>query len=346
MNIDRSLSVAVTGATGYVAGWIIKRLLEEGLTIHATVRDPEATDKLKALNALADGSPGTLKFFKADLLSKEGFADVIEGCGVVFHTASPFTSNFKDPQRELIDPALIGTRNVLETAKSFETVKRVVVTSSCAAIYTDATECDSVEGGVLTEANWNETASIDYQPYSYSKTLAEREAWRIAEDASFDLVTINPCLVMGPAIGGIPTSESFSIIERVGSGEFKQGAPRLGIGFVDVREVAEAHLRAAFTPEAVGRFILSGHCSDLLTALLTLQARFGKDYKLPKRAAPKWLVWLLAPFIKLDRKFIANNVNIEWRADNSKSREVLGIEYRPLSETMNDMFEYWVEHRS
>lgn len=223
--------------------------MEKGLTVHATVRGPDAKDKLHSLNALADDPPGSLKFFKADLLSKEGFADAIEGCGVVFHTASPFTSNYQDPKRDLIDPALIGTRNVLETAKSFDTVKRVVVTSSCAAIYTDATECDLVEGGVLTEAHWNETASPDYQPYSYSKTLAEREAWKIAEDSPF----------------------------------------------------------------------------DLLTALLTLQVRFGQDYKLPKRAAPKWLVWLLAPFIKLDRKIIANNVNIEWRADNSKSREVLSI---------------------
>ena len=343
--IDTTSPVLVTGATGFVAGWIVKRLLEAGATVHAPVRDPGNPEKLKHLNAVADATPGTIKFFGADLLKDGSYGEAMQGCSVVFHTASPFTTDIKDPQKELIDPALLGTRNVLEEAKKTESVKRVVVTSSCAAIYTDAADCGTAPGGVLTENVWNTTASLDYQPYSYSKLLAEREAWKIAEGASFKLVTVNPSLVMGPAIGGKPTSESFNIMRRVGGGDFKSGVPRFGMGFVDVREVAEGHLAAAYLPDAEGRHILSGHNSNLCDAILTLRSRFGADYPLPKGTVPKWLVWLIAPTIGLSRRNVSRNVNIEWKADNSKSREKLGVNYRPLKESMEDMFDYMIAQK-
>lgn len=342
--IDTTAPVMVTGATGFVAGWIVKQLLDAGVTVHATVRDPQNVEKLRHLNGIAEQSPGALSFFKADLLEDGAFAEAMSGCGTVFHTASPFTSNFKDAQKELIDPALLGTRNVLQQASIAASVKRVVLTSSCAAIYTDASDCAAAPGGVLTEDIWNSTASLTYQPYSYSKTLAEREAWKLAEaQNAWDLVTINPCLVMGPAIGGKPTSESFSIMQRGGGGEFKSGAPRISMGMVDVRDVAEAHVAAAFTPAASGRHIVSGHSTDVLSALMLLSEQYGADYRLPKRALPKWLVWAVAPFIGLERAFIARNVNIPWKADNSKGRQTLGLSYRPLKETMQDMFEYMID---
>ncbi len=177
----------------------------------------------------------------------------MQGCSVVFHTASPFTINVQDPQRDLIDPAVKGTRNVLEDVNRTESVRRVVLTSSCAAIYTDAADCANAPGGTLTEEVWNTTASLDYQPYSYSKTLAEKEAWTIAEQQDrWDLVVINPSLVLGPAINDLPTSESFRILKMLGDGTMKAGAPRLGIGVVDVRDLAEAHLAAAFPPRSKG----------------------------------------------------------------------------------------------
>lgn len=342
--IDTTHPVLVTGASGYVAGWIIKRLLDAGATVHAAVRDPERTDKRSHLDAVAEAAPGKIRYFKSDLLDEGSYADAMQGCEVVFHTASPFTLDIDDPQKELIDPALLGTRNVLEQANRTDTVRRVVVTSSCAAIYTDAADCADAPGGVLTEEVWNETASLDYQPYSYSKLLAEREAWKIAEAQSrWRLVTVNPCLVMGPPIGGTPTSESFAIMTRAGTGEFRQSAPRLGIGIVDVREVADGHIAAGFRGDAEGRHILCGHQTNLWEALETLKPRYGSDYPLPKRAAPKWLVWLVAPMAGLTRQYVTRNVDIPWRADNSKSVEKLGMTYRPLSETMNDMFGYMVD---
>lgn len=340
--IDKTKPVLVTGATGYVAGWIVKRLLEEGLTVHATVRDPGNKDKLRHLDELAASSKGSIKYFKGDLLTEGDFADAMKGCELVFHTASPFTSDFKDPQKELIDPAVLGTKNVLEEANRSGTVKRVVLTSSCAAIYTDCTDVEQIPGGVFTEEVWNTTASLDYQPYSYSKTLAEKEAWRIqADQSAWDLVAINPCMVMGPPLNPRASkSESITLLKQMGDGTAKMGIPKVGIGFVDVRDVAEAHYLAGFTPEAEGRYITCGHSTNFLELAQALQPEFGSDYPVPKKALPKWLLLLIGPMVNksLTRKFIRNNVNKEWKADNSKSRKKLGVTYRSIEETMNDSF--------
>jgi nucleoside-diphosphate-sugar epimerase len=341
--IDTSTPVLVTGATGFVAGWVVKRLLESGATVHAAVRDPANTGKLRYLDALAETSAGTIRYFKADLLTEGSYAAAMDGASVVFHTASPFKLSVKDPQKELIDPALNGTRNVLQEAARIDSVKRVVVTSSVAAIYTDAAECAEAPNGILTEDVWNTTASLDYQPYSYSKTLAERAAWTIAEaQSSWDLVTVNPSLVLGPAIGGRPTSESFAIMRSVGEGDFRHGAPRIAMGFVDVRDVARAHLAAAYTPGARGRHIVSGQNGDMFHAVHLLQPRFGRDYPIPARAIPKWLIWLVAPAVGLTRRSVAGNVDVPITLDNSKSLEELGLTYRPLTETMEDMFQYMI----
>jgi len=191
----------ITGATGYVASWIVKKLLEEGFTVHAPVRDPENPDKLKYLNALADQAPGTMHYFKADLLEEGSYDEAMQGCDVVFHTASPFVMAVNDPQKELIEPAQLGTRNVLESANRTPSVKRVVLTSSCAAIYGDNADLALTANGVFTEEDWNQTSSLAHQPYSYSKTVAEKEAWKNAKAQDcWDLVVINPSLVIGPGI--------------------------------------------------------------------------------------------------------------------------------------------------
>lgn len=338
----------VTGANGYVASWLVKRLLEDGLTVHAAVRNPDKIEKRAHLDLLAESSPGTIKYFATDLLKEGSYAEAMEGCELVYHTASPFTLEVKDPQRELIDPALKGTQNVLNQASQTSSVKRVVLTSSCAAIYTDAIDCERSPNGVLTEKVWNTTASLEYQPYSFSKTLAEKEAWRIAESQSqWDLIVMNPCGVFGPALNPKGTSESISILKQMGDGTLKSGAPRMGFGVVDVREVAEAHYQGGFRPDAEGRHILAGHNTDLLAMAQTLQDKYGADYPIPKSDPPKWLLMLIGPMVNklFSRKFIRNNVNVPWKADNSKSRNALGINYRPLKETMEDAFQALVDNK-
>ncbi|MCK7612892.1 NAD-dependent epimerase/dehydratase family protein [Roseibium sediminicola] len=345
MTLSTDAPVLVTGATGYVAGWLVKELLEAGVTVHAAVRDPAATEKLSHLTAIAETAPGEIRFFKADLLQPGSYEAAMQGCSVVFHTASPFTVSVKDPQKELIDPAVQGTRNVLETAAATPSVKRVVVTSSCAAIYTDAIDCQQAPGGVLTEAIWNTTASLSYQPYSYSKTLAEKEAWKIAENQSrFRLVTVNPSLVIGPALAKKPTSESFNIVRQMGDGTMKQGAPKLGIGVVDVRDLAKAHVAAGFVEDAEGRHIVSGHNTNLLELGKALIDKYGDRYPVPRKSLPKWIVWAVGPILGgISRKFVSNNVDIKWRADNSKSKRALGVTYRPYKESMEDMFQQMIE---
>lgn len=344
--IDRSKPILVTGANGYVASWLVKKLLDEGLTVHAAVRNPQNEKKIAHLKKLAQDSKGTLQFFEGDLMKPGSYKAGMEGCELVYHTASPFTSNYKDAQKELIDPAVNGTANVLNTAKEVESVKRVIVTSSCAAIYTDCIDTVNAPGGKLTEEVWNTTASVDYQPYSYSKTLAEQKAWEIEKTQDrFDVVTINMCLVLGPPLNAGAPSESMDLLKMFGDGQMKMGAPKIGMGIVDVREVAEAHFRAGFTPEAHGRYITAAHNSNFLEMGMALAPKFGDKYPLPKKALPKWLLMLVGPMTNklFTRRFIKNNVNIPWNADNSKIKKELGMTFRPLQETMEDSFQVLID---
>jgi nucleoside-diphosphate-sugar epimerase len=344
--IDPNAPIMVTGATGYVAGWLVKKLLDKGHTVHAAVRDPDNESKLRFLNGLAAEVPGTIRYFKSDLMKPGSYADAMEGCELVFHTASPFVTSVKDPVKELIEPATLGTRNVLEQANRTPSVKRVVVTSSCAAIYGDNADLEKTPDGVFTEEHWNTSSSVKHQPYSYSKTVAEHEAWEIAgRQNRWDLVTVNPPLVLGPGINPRGTSESFNIMKHFGDGTLKAGAPRIGFGVVDVRDIAEAHYRAGFTPEAKGRYIVSGHNSDLAELAALLRGHFGDRYPIPTRTMPKWLVWLFGPMLdrSVTRKFVSANIGLPLRFDNSKGRRELGLTYRPLEQTVVDFFQQMVD---
>ncbi len=347
--IDPKASVLVTGATGYVAGRLVERLLREGHTVHAAVRDPGDAEKLRYLDALAAEEPGStpsIRYFRANLLETGSYAEAMAGCELVFHTASPFTLDVEDPVKELIEPAKLGTRNVLEQASRTPSVKRVVLTSSCAAIYGDNADLQATPDGVFTEEVWNTSSSVEHQPYSYSKTLAEREAWEIAgAQDRWDLVVINPSLVLGPGINPHGTSESFQIMKQFGDGTLKTGVPRCGFGVVDVRDVAEAHYRAGYTPEAKGRYVVSGYDSDLADLAEILRPRFGDRYPIPTRILPKWLVWLIGPWINkgTTRKWISRNMGLPWRGDHGKSVRELGLSYRPLEETVVEFFQQMVD---
>ena len=347
MNIDKSKPVMVTGATGFVAGWLVKKLLEEGITVHAAVRNPDKKEKVQHLDEIAAKSSGTIRYFKSDLLKDGSYAEAMEGCELVFHTASPFTTNVKNAQKELIDPALNGTRNVLKQANKIESVKRVVVTSSCAAIYGDAADCEQYPNKEITEEQWNTTSTMTHNAYSLSKTLAEKEAWKIAgEQNRWDLVTVNPSFVLGPFLNPkYTTSESYKVMKQMGDGTFKQGAPKMGVGVVDVRDLAVAHYQAGFVPEVQGRHIAHGHNTDMFAMSQIIRAKYGNDYPLPKKVAPKWLIMLFGPMLNkaLTRKLIRQNINHEFKANNSKSREKLGVNYRPLKETMEDTFQALVD---
>lgn len=337
--IDRTKPVLVTGGTGYLASWIVKQLLDQGFEVRTTVRNLAQKEKYAHLTALAVKSKGVLQFFEADLLKKGSFTDAMAHCEMVIHTASPFKiSGIKNAQKELIEPALEGTRNVLDTVNTTDSVKRVVLTSSVAAIFGDAIDIQKTENGTFTEAYWNTTSSAEHQPYPYSKTVAERLAWEMAKTQNrWDLIVINPGFIMGPSLTKRTDSTSVEIMIQMATGKFKTGVPAGNMSFVDVRDVAKAHILAGFKPEASGRHICTSADKNFLELGNIIRADYP-EFPLPKSFVPKWLFSLIAPFIGFSRKYVKLNVGIDLRMDNSYIKKDLEMEFLPFEKTISDHF--------
>lgn len=338
-------TVLVTGASGYIAGWIVKYLLEEGHTVHATVRDPVKSSSVAHLHKAAATAPGTLKLFKADLLDAGSFDAAMQGCDIVMHTASPFVlEGFRDAHEALVRPAVEGTRHVLEAVNRTDSVKRVVLTSSVAAIFGDNVDIKQTANGVFTEEHWNTSSSVNHNPYQFSKVAAEREAWKIHDAQSrWELVTINPGMVYGPSLTAGSQSASIDTLVQMGDGRLRTGVPKLAYGVVDVREVARAHLLAAFTANASGRHLLVAKEISMLGIARILRHRFGGAYPFPRMEAPKLMVWAFGPLLgPVTRSFVSRNVGHRIRFDNNRSLR-LGVKYRPVEETFTEHFQQVIE---
>ncbi|GAX26341.1 hypothetical protein FisN_16Lh182 [Fistulifera solaris] len=286
--LDPSSPVLVTGATGYIAGVLIRELVQQGITVHATVRDTSKPERFRYIQNVVNESKGTIRFFEADLQHNGSFAQAMQNCSIVFHTASPFTLQVKDAKRDLIDPAVQGTENVLQQATQTPSVRRVVLTSSAAAMCADNWEgFISNPHHIVNELNWNRTATLQYQPYSLSKTLAEQAAWVIAgSQTQWSMVTMNPTVVMGPGLKYHETNECFRMLQQLTS---LSRIPRVGMGVVDVRDVARAHITAAYSLSAKGRFLLSGDESTDLVQVANRLRRMFPDYPIPQSVVPKSL---------------------------------------------------------
>lgn len=332
--------VMVTGANGYVASWLVKLLLDEGNTVHATVRNPDDKAKVGHLEKIADSSPGSLVFFKADLLDAEAFDAPMQGCEIVFHTASPFMArNVTDPMAQLVTPAKQGTENVLEAVNRTESVKRVVLTSSVVGIYGDAVDLHIAGKQAFDESDWNTSSSVEHQPYNFSKVEAEKLAWEINKKQNrWQLLTINPGLVLGPALGATQ-SESMHIMQDFGNGMLLMGAPKLEFGMVDVRDAAKAHVLAGFKADASGRHITSNISITYMDISRILRKHFSWKYPFPRMAAPKSILWLVAPLAGLSRKFVSTNIGYPLKFDNSYIKKDLGMDFLPPEKTIVDHFQ-------
>ncbi|MBS9533377.1 NAD-dependent epimerase/dehydratase family protein [Mycobacterium sp. M1] len=341
--INPDAPVLVTGGSGYIASWIVRYLLEDGRTVRATVRNPDKPTGLEHLHTLAEQHPGKLTLHKADLLDAGSFTAAMDGCELVIHTASPFLmGHIKDPEQQLIRPALEGTRNVLTSADATDSVKRVVLTSSVAAIYGDC--ADMVGKACFTEADWNTTSTVEHQAYSYSKTVAEREAWKIqGAQQRWDLVTIHPSLVLGPALTTSSASGSMTTMHHFVDMTMAAGAPPLQLGAVDVRDVARAHITAGFTADAHGRYIANSKVVSMLELSRALRARFGWRPAFPVFELPKFMIKLAAPVGGLTRKFVELNVGYPLCFDNSRTRAELGIDFRPVAESVVEHFQQMID---
>ncbi|KAL0716332.1 hypothetical protein Bca4012_065654 [Brassica carinata] len=262
--------VCVTGASGYIASWIVKLLLLRGYSVRATVRNPTDTAKTEHLLAL-EGAKERLKLFKADLLEECSFEQAIDGCDAVFHTASPVKFIVTDPQTELIDPAVKGTINVLNTCKKNSSVKRVILTSSTAAVLIRQPPLgpnDVVDETFFSDPSYcMETKSW----YPLSKTLAENAAWQFAKDNEMDIIVIVPGFIVGPLLQ--PTlNHSVELIVDIING--KNPFHSINYRFVDVRDVALAHVKALETPSAKGRYIMDGPSMTIYDIKATMRKLF------------------------------------------------------------------------
>jgi dihydroflavonol-4-reductase len=330
--------VLVTGATGFIASRIVEQLLAAGYLVRGTVRSlkkPGDVDRLRTLPFAAE----RLELVEADLTHLGSFDTPAAGCEVVIHTASPYVLTVNDPLTELIGPALNGTRNVLAACAKTSTVKRVVLTSSMAAV-TD--EPDSTR--TLTEADWNTKSSLSRNPYYYSKTVAERAAWQFVsqEKPGFDLVAINPFMVIGPSLtAGLNTSNQLFVDLVKGT---YPGIIALTWGFVDVRDVAEAHVRAMERPAAHGRYLCAGEALSMRDIVEVLAKNGYDGYRLPRLPLDSRLgsaIVRLATFTQAKgvRSYLRSHVGRVPRYDTTKVRRELGLTFRPVKDTVLETME-------
>lgn len=333
-------TILVTGGTGYIGSWVVKDLLEKGYTVRLTVRNKTKTAGFSHLTAIAEKASGKLEIWEADLLKKGSFHAAADGSDAIMHIASPFILKFKDPVKELIEPAVQGTQNVLEAATASSTVTKVILTSSVAAVHGDNIDMKEQHLSEFTEAQFNSSSSEKHQPYSYSKVMAEKEAWKMAKAQNhWKLVVINPSFVMGPSLNPNSVSESLSFMKDMISGKFYMGAPELQFGFVDVRDVAKAHGLALENPEASGRHILAERVAGVYEIGQIIKHEFNGKYKTPIMISPKWMLYLVGWMFGLSATYISRNVGYPIKLNNSKSIHDLGLTYTPLNITLKDMIQ-------
>lgn len=280
--------VLVTGASGYIAGFIVQALVRHGWQVRGTIRNLARASEVRATLGLPD-----LELVACDLMRDDGWAEAVAGCDHIQHIASPIPAGEPKDPNDLIVPAREGALRALRFAHAAG-VKRVVMTSSMAAIAYGHGDGHAP----FTEADWSNVNDRDAYAYIKSKTLAERAAreWMAANGAGMEYVSINPSAVLGPVLGA-DFSTSLEVVKKLLDGALP-GLPRLGFGVVDVRDVADLHVRAMTEPGldgerfiAQGRFLWMREVAEILQAGLGAQAR-----RVPSRGLPDWLLKLLANF--------------------------------------------------
>lgn len=294
MNTDGGTGerVLVTGGSGFVGSHCVLCLLEAGYRVRTTVRSPAREADVRALLARGGASDPDLEFAVADLVDDLGWRDAVAGCAYVLHVASPFPAGVPSHEDELILPAREGALRVLRAARDAD-VRRVVLTSSFAAIGYGR----RLDGPrTFSEEDWSDVDG-DLSAYAKSKTLGERAAWDFIRGAGgeLELAVINPTAVLGPVLGA-DYSTSIQLVQRLLGGAMP-GVPKLSYGVVDVRDLADLHVRAMTDPAAAGeRFIgVSGEFVTVHQMALILRERMGPAAsRVPTRVLPNWLVRLAA----------------------------------------------------
>jgi dihydroflavonol-4-reductase len=337
-------TVLVTGGSGYIGGWCVASLLQRGYVVRTTVRDLSKEAAVRASLAKIVDPGNRLSFYAANLTADDGWDAATEGCDYVLHVASPLgVADPKDPN-ELITPAREGAKRAVAAAIKAK-VKRVVLTSSVAATNKGQARRDEIGEGpaaptgdwISDETVWTDPDASKVSAYAQSKTLAERAAWDLIHSATTDttLATVNPALVLGPVTSS-DFSESVQVVERLLSGRVP-GLPRLGFNVVDVRDVADLHIRAMTDEHAAGeRFIAAGEFAWMGDLAELLRAKLGAGAaKVPTRKVPNFVIRLAGLFDK-DLGSVTPSLGLKHDYSSAKAQRMLGWKPRPLEETILD----------
>ena len=282
--------VLVTGSTGFIGLHCIHQLIEKGYSVNGTLRSKSREEEVRSSLKKANLSDANLSLYECDLMSDDGWEKAIDGCDYVLHIASPFINGLPDHEDELIKPALTGTQRILELSATNPQIKKIIITSSFAAVG------DTFNGQtVFNESDWSDPNNNKISAYNKSKTLAEKSAWDFMEsNPSFKLTVINPVGVIGPMLSDdIGTSNLF--VKKILDGS-TPGNPGLHIGFVDVRDVARAHVDSIKNEKSNNKRIILSKDEIWVSELSEILRNLG--YKAPKRNIPKWLISVLSLFDK------------------------------------------------
>jgi nucleoside-diphosphate-sugar epimerase len=325
-------AVLVTGGSGFIGSHCILQLLAAGHEVRTTVRNLAREGEVRALlNRGGANATSRLSFCAADLISDPGWPEAVAGCDYVLHVVSPFPSTVPKDENELIVPAREGALRVLRASRNAG-VKRVVLTSSFAAVGYG----HPPKAAPFNESDWTDPKGSDVMPYTKSKTLAERAAWDFIgrEGGGLELAVVNPVGVFGPVLGP-DYATSILFVQRLMDGAMP-GLPRMSFGVVDVRDVADLHLRAMTHPDAKGeRFLaVAGNFLWIVEIAKILKARLGSAARrVPTLQLPNWLVRLAAlrdPAVKQ----IVPELGKWKNATSEKARRVLGWSPRSNEEAI------------
>lgn len=326
-------TVLLTGIGGYVAGHIAVQLLQQGWRVRGTVRSLKDAAALRDLLCRTAGrDPAMLQVVQAELMSDAGWDAAAQGCRYVIHTASPFPDRLPEREEDLTLPATEGTLRVLAAARRAG-VRRVVLTSSLAAVCYG--RAPGQPAGPYTEADWSDTDDPQLPPYYKSKTLAERAAWAYARQHGLELATVNPGIVLGPVLSA-RAGTSVDVVRKLLSGAYP-AMPDIGFSVVDVRDVADLHLRAMTGPQAAGkRFIAAGRfmrLADIAQLLRETMPQYAAG--VPRRVMPHWLTRLLARFMS-DVRSVLLELGAERTVSHEQARRLLQWSPRGEAATLRD----------
>jgi len=330
--------VAVTGASGFIGSHVCKCLLDRGFKVRAVVRDKDDSRKVAHLHAMAVALPaGSLAVYSGDLSKPGSYDAAFEGADAVIHTAAVVeVARVDDPESQVVAPSVEGTRHVLSSLDRSTTVRRLVHTSSIAAVYS----ADRPSGTVFTDCDWNDHSTVaNGDAYGYAKTQAERLVHEhVSQGTPYDFVAINPAIVLGPCLTKAHTKASALFVR-----ELLYGNPQLPFygSFVDVRDVAEAHVRALVNPAAAGRrFLLTepGPPRWLMDLGPILVAQFPQ-YDIRPKAWPWHRVAYLRALTTLGLAPASLQAHLlikQFRFDSTLATSILGIHFRGIEEMVRD----------